>query len=104
MKRRVRVQPYWMAVVFCHNDDIGQIVGSFLSFPADNRYRALQCLREQLPDNPKFVDEGGKLRPFQILDLRQIKPSESNMWAMRFHNFFCDMFPVHPPTVSRAWT
>ncbi len=91
-KKRVRELPFWAAVIFCNNEDVGQVVGSFMSFHAQNRYKALQCIRETLPDNPKFVNKEGKLRPIQIIDLRQIRPSESDEWAHRFYDFFENLF------------
>jgi hypothetical protein len=88
-----RVPPFWAAVVFCHDVDSGQLVGSFLSFHAQNRYKALEFVRGALPDNPQYLDNEGKLRPFQLLDLRQIKESDSAEWAARFYTFFYNLFP-----------
>jgi hypothetical protein len=91
-KKSARELPFWAAIVFCNNEDVGQIVGSFMSFYAQNRYKALQYVRENLPDNPKFVNTEGGLRPIQIIDLRQIRPSESDEWAHRFYDFFENLF------------
>jgi hypothetical protein len=95
--------PFWAAVVFCHNDDTGEIVGSFLSFHAQNRFKAVGFIRETLPESEKYLDKGGNLRPFVIIDLRQIRQSESNEWAARFATFFHDSFPEDPSISARVW-
>jgi hypothetical protein len=94
--------PFWAAVVFCHNDDAGQVVGSYMSFHAQNRYKALEFVRGALPENPKFLHPNGELRPFQLIDLRQIKPSESDEWAHRFYSFFSNLFQKDPELDVRS--
>jgi hypothetical protein len=91
-KKSARELPFWAAVVFCNNEDVGQVVGSYMSFYAQNRYKALEFVRNALPENPKFLHPDGKLRPFQLIDLRQIRPSESDEWAHRFYDFFENLF------------
>ena len=84
--------PYWAAFVLCHNSEAGKISGSFLSFWAQNRFQAMKAIEHQLPENPVYLDEKGQPRPFSLLDLRQIKPQDTEIWATHFCEFFSDEF------------
>jgi hypothetical protein len=102
-KNSVRELPFWAAVVFCDDASGGPLVGSFLSFYAQNRFKALQFIREALPESPEYLDEWGKLKPIRIIDLRQIRESESEEWAARFYTFFYNLFPEDPQISAKVW-
>lgn len=97
MKKKIPVQPYWAACVIGHNPELGKMVGSFLSFWAQNRYKALEAVRSQLPDNPQWLDSKGRLIHFTILELRQINPDESEAWMYHFTEFFSTVVAGEKP-------
>jgi hypothetical protein len=65
-----------------------QMLTSFLSFWADNRFKALEAIKGMLPDNPKWLTEDGSLYPFTILALHQCKPHEASMYAQEYTERF----------------
>lgn len=77
---------YWVAVVICQTEK--RILSSFLTFWADNRFKALEAVKTMLPDNPEYLDASGELRPFSFLELRQVKEKD----AVLYQNAFFDMF------------
>jgi len=92
MTKKKSEVPYWGAFVYCYNPDVNKILGSFISFWARNKFEALNALRDHLPANPDYLDASGELRPYTLLDLRQIKPEESAEWAELFMSFFSNEF------------
>jgi hypothetical protein len=94
--------PFWAAVVFCDDARPGPLTGSFLSFYAQNRFQALQFIRETLPESPEYLDERGKLKPIRIIDLRQIRESDSEEWAARFYTFFHNLLPEDPQISTKV--
>lgn len=102
MKKKIPVQPYWAACVLCHNPELGKMVGSFLSFWAQNRFKALEAIRSQLPDNPQYLDSEGKLLSFTLLELRQINPNQSEAWMHHFTEFFSTVIAGEQPVTLQV--
>jgi hypothetical protein len=102
-KTKIKVKlPFWAAVVFC-DDASGPLTGSFLSFYAQNRFKALQFIRETLPENPEYLNASGNLKLIRIIDLRQIKECDAEDWAIRFYTFFHNLFPEDPEISTKIW-
>lgn len=86
--RKKREMPHWAAFIVCEVTETRQISASFLAFWAQNRYQAGRAIEGMLPDNPKFVDDGGKLRPFTVLALQQCRPDETQKYASAYYREF----------------
>lgn len=72
----------WIAVVICKGEK--RTLASFLTLTAWNRRKALQKLREELPNNSEYLDTEGNLRPFTLLELKQVHPSEEGLYMAAF--------------------
>ncbi|GGM60827.1 hypothetical protein GCM10008956_40570 [Deinococcus arenae] len=79
---------FWCAFVVCSEPVNNQIISSFLSFYAGNRFLATKKIEDSLPDNPKWENENGTLRPYEILSLQQCKPEETSKYAEIYMNEF----------------
>lgn len=80
---------YWVAFVMCQCDK--KLVGSFLSFWADNRFYARKAIEGMLPDNLMYLDSSGKLRDFKILTLHQCKEEEAGKYSEIYTERFSDI-------------
>jgi len=79
---------FWCAFVMCAESVENQTITSYLSFWADNRFKALKAVEGMLPDNPKWLSISGNLRPYTILALHQCKEENSNFYAQIYMNQF----------------
>lgn len=75
---------FWCCLVVCSVPVGGQTITSFLSFWADNRFKASKAIEAMLPDNPKWLNEEGNLHPYRILAFHQCKPDETQKYAQAY--------------------
>lgn len=78
MKKQKPQMPHWVALIICQNTDTKKMISSGLAFWAQNRYQAQLAIEGMLPDNPSFLTDEGKLRPYTVLTLKQCKPEEAS--------------------------
>lgn len=90
MKNKSR---YWVVVAVGISEEHGQIVASFLSFDAPNRFLAFKEIERLLPQNPKWVSSGGELLDFSLFAFHQCAPHEVNGYAEEYMRALMDMFP-----------
>lgn len=87
----------WVVFVIGYSEEYGQMLASFLSFNALNRFEALKRVEQVLPDNPKWLTRTGELLDFNILSLHQCDPAEVESYAMEYVDSFAGMFPGAVP-------
>ena len=89
---------YWVAVVVCKKEE--RVLASFLTFWADNRFKALEAVKVMLPENPEYLDDSGKLRPFSFVELRPIKERDAHLYQGAFLEMFSG---IHTDMSYKMW-
>ncbi len=69
--KKPKNDPLWSVAVIITDAANKRIFGSFLGVQARNRFLALKATAAQLPDNPKLLDQGGQLLPYEVVCLEQ---------------------------------
>lgn len=82
----------WVAVVIAEHEESGQVLSSFLTVHASNRYKAQIEVEKALPNNRKYLRENGELRPYRFLELCQVKERELPFYQAAFFEMFQQVF------------
>jgi hypothetical protein len=101
--KKLKPLPFWIACVQVRDPVEQKTHFSLLSFPAQNRFYAVQEIEQRLPENPKLRnDEGGPL-PYRVVRLEQCLEQEAGRKIMDMSNTLQQMHSGTEETFFKRW-
>lgn len=88
----------WIAVVACEVKP-GRLMMSFMVLPDSSRFLAIKNLESELPGNPEYIDETGKLKPYTLIELKHVYSRYTENYRQAFVEMLHDMLQKPPPNI-----